>query len=85
MKDGLKFYLLQIVGENPNKMEIARRCDIPYHIVVDIFRGKTQRPDPDILERLALGLATSYDDLALAAYGRPVHRPLMDAVAGGAT
>ena len=81
MKDGLKFYISQIVGEEPNKRDIARRCDIPYHIIVDIFRGKTQRPDPAILEKLAQGLDVPYDDLALAAYGRPVHRPLLHALA----
>lgn len=74
VQNGLKLYLEQIVGENPNKTELAERCDVPYHIVVDIFRGKSQRPDPHILENLAAGLERPYDELALAAYGRLVPR-----------
>lgn len=69
-KDGLRLYLVQLVGENPNKSELARTTGVPYHILVDIFRGKTQRPDPHILESLALGLNRPYDELALAAYGK---------------
>jgi hypothetical protein len=72
--NGLKVYLEQILGENPNKMDVARRCDLPYHVIVDIFRGKVQRPDPNILEKLSAGLDAPYDDLALAAYGRLIRR-----------
>lgn len=69
-KDGLKLYLIQILGENPNKTDLARATGVPYHVLVDIFRGKTQRPDPAILEGLALGLHRPYDELALAAYNK---------------
>ena len=72
-KDGLKLYLVQIVGKNPNKTELARATGVPYHVLVDMFRGKTQRPDPHILEGLALGLSRPYDELALAAYGKVIN------------
>ncbi len=82
MKDGLKLYLEQLLGQNPNKTALAKQCDLPYHTVVDIFTGKSQRPHPDILEKLAAGLDCPYDELALAAYGRPaIRRPLAEATA----
>lgn len=69
-KDGLKLYLEQLVGKEPNKMELSRATGVPYHIIVDIFRGKTQRPDPSVLQGFALGLERPYNELALAAYGK---------------
>lgn len=73
-KDGLKTYLLAHLGDDPSKTHLARVTGLPYYILVDIFRGKTQRPDPSVLERLSLGLHLDYDELALAAYGN-VHYP----------
>lgn len=68
--NGLRRYLSLHLGENPNKTELAHTTGLPYYVVVDIFRGKTQRPDPSVLESLALGLSVPYDELALAAYGK---------------
>lgn len=72
-KNGLKRYLSLRLGDDPNKTELARMTGVPYYVLVDIFRGKTQRPDPTVLESLALGLSYPYDELALAAYGKVIY------------
>lgn len=72
-KDGLKRYLTLRLGDDPNKTELSHMTGVPYYILVDIFRGKTQRPDPSVLDRLAVGLHLSYTELANAAYGIVKH------------
>lgn len=44
-------------------------CQLPQGTMSSIVYGKSQRPGPEILQALSVGLKMPYKTLALAAYG----------------